>query len=118
MLLVVLLEGNLALLAGLLDGDALVRVRGGVHDDGGKEHEVPKGSDGARSEHGLVVGRRRGDEVRPGRLVRVGADQFLHEAHGCIDWCDRTRRKRTQQWYTGGWRYVGRTWSRFYIIRW
>jgi len=81
-LLVILLESNLALLTGLLHGNALVGVRGGVHDDGGQEHEVPKGGDGARSEQGLVVRRRRGDEVRPSRLVRVGADQFLHEAHG------------------------------------
>ena len=85
-LLVVLLEGHIFLLPGLLDGDALVRVRGGVHDDGGQEHEVPQRGDGARSEQRLVVRRRRGDEVRPRRLVRAGGDQFLHEAHDWL-WC-------------------------------
>ena len=112
-LLVILLEGDLALLPGLLDGDALVRVRGGVHDDGGQEHEVPQGSDGARSEQRLVVRRRRGDEVRPRRLVRAGGDQFLHEAHDglllCISIGAGTAGGEEHNNGTLGWRYGGRS---------
>ena len=113
-LLVILLEGDLFLLPGLLDGDALVRVRGGVHDDGGQEHEVPQRGDGARSEQRLVVRRRRGDEVRPRRLVCAGGDQFLHEAHGgcyvCISIGVGTAGGEEQQWDVGlRWRYGGRS---------
>jgi len=72
-LLVVLLEGEGLLPAKFLDGNPLVLVARGVHNNGGGEHDVPQGLDGAGPEQRLVVSRHRGHDVRPRRLVGLRA---------------------------------------------